>query len=229
VPWLQSSQHHPHNSHGKHDEVALLRLNTAIKPHSYLRVSWRFESIYKLAWGKLDNTTHVSHKDHMSGHSLRWLPNSGPYAIPRRAFMVGPHTILCASCRYVGYHPTRRPAKLLSLWNPINPICASTKSMVVPQGSTDAVPNRHRQGLPPSKLRIWKHMTLTFPSSILHFPLIAPPGLILWHNPKVKDINHIEPPSIKGPYCERFLTTHLLPIAYTTKHSILSLSFLSLA
>jgi hypothetical protein len=169
MPWLQSSQHHPHNSHGKHDEVALLRLNTAIKPHSYLRVSRRFESIYNLAWGKLDNTTHVSHKDHMSGHSLRRLPNSGPYAIPRRAFMVGPHTILCASCRYVGYHPTRRPAKLLSLWNPINPICASTKSMVVPQGSTDAVPNRHRQGLPPSKLRIWKHMTLTL--SIQYSPL----------------------------------------------------------
>jgi hypothetical protein len=65
----------------------------------------------------------------------------------------------------------------------------------------------------------------SLPSSILCFPLIAPPGLQL-----CQPFNHLAKPhrtSIirKGPYHERIPTTHLLPIAYTTKHSKLSLCF----
>jgi hypothetical protein len=59
MPWLQSSQQHPHNSHNKHDEVSLLCLNTVIKPHSYPRVSWRFESIYNLSRGENMTTRHM--------------------------------------------------------------------------------------------------------------------------------------------------------------------------
>jgi hypothetical protein len=37
-----------------------------------------------------------------------------------------------------------------------------------------------------------------FPSNILHFPLIALPGLILCHNLKAKAINYIGHPLIEG-------------------------------
>jgi hypothetical protein len=63
----------------------------------------------------------------------------------------------------------------------------------------------------------------SFPSNILHFFLIAPPGLELY-----QPFDHLAKPhrtSIirKWPYHEWIPTTHLLPIAYPTKHSILSL------
>jgi hypothetical protein len=63
----------------------------------------------------------------------------------------------------------------------------------------------------------------SFPSCILHFPLIASPSLQL-----CQPCDHLTKPhraSIvrKGPYCKLIPTTRLLPIAYPTKHSILSL------
>jgi hypothetical protein len=63
----------------------------------------------------------------------------------------------------------------------------------------------------------------SFPSSILHFLLIAPPDLKL-----CQPFDHLAKPhrtSIdrKGPITSGF--TCLLPIAYTTKHRILSLCF----
>jgi hypothetical protein len=66
----------------------------------------------------------------------------------------------------------------------------------------------------------------SFPSNILHFPLIAPPDLQL-----CQPFDHFAEPhrtSIdeKGPYRERIPTTRLLLIAYTTKHSTLSLCFI---
>jgi hypothetical protein len=36
-----------------------------------------------------------------------------------------------------------------------------------------------------------------FPSGILHFSLVAPPGLKLWHIPKANIVNHIGPPSVE--------------------------------
>jgi hypothetical protein len=67
--------------------------------------------------------------------------------------------------------------------------------------------------------------SLSILSSIPHCPLIAPPSLQL-----CQPFDHLAKPhrsSIirKGPYRERLSTTRLLPIAYTTKHSILSLCF----
>jgi hypothetical protein len=65
----------------------------------------------------------------------------------------------------------------------------------------------------------------SFPSSNLYFPLIATSGLQL-----CQSFDHLAKPhrtsiNRKGSYRERIPTTHLLPIAYTTKHSILSLYF----
>jgi hypothetical protein len=65
----------------------------------------------------------------------------------------------------------------------------------------------------------------SFPSSILHFSLIASPGLQL-----CQPFDHLAKPHMtsiirKGPYHEWIPTTRLLPIAYPAKHSILSLRF----
>jgi hypothetical protein len=49
--------------------------------------------------------------------------------------------------------------------------------MLVPSGSTNAVLNRHRHVLPFSELRIYEPSLSLFPSNILYFPLIAPPGV----------------------------------------------------
>jgi hypothetical protein len=75
-------------------------------------------------------------------------------------------------------------------------------------------------------LNIRSDHSSSFPSSILHFPLIAPPGLQL-----CQPFVHLAKPhrtSIdrKGPITSGFPTTRLLPIANTTKHSILSLYFI---
>jgi hypothetical protein len=64
----------------------------------------------------------------------------------------------------------------------------------------------------------------SFPSSILHFALIALP-VPNYADHSIILLNQIEPPSIERAYRERIATTRLLPIAYTTKHSILSLYF----
>jgi hypothetical protein len=45
------------------------------------------------------------------------------------------------------------------------------------QGTTDAVLNRHRRGLPPLSSKFDIRPLSSFPSSIPHFPLIAPFGL----------------------------------------------------
>jgi hypothetical protein len=108
LSWLQSSQHHPHNSHTKHKEVALLCLNTTIKPHSYLSVVEIQINIH-LARAKPDNMTHVVHEDITSGNNSRWLSKSraGSYltlvhvfhAIPQGHPWVAHTPSQCTSCR----------------------------------------------------------------------------------------------------------------------------------
>jgi hypothetical protein len=61
----------------------------------------------------------------------------------------------------VGYHPTQRLSKLLSLRDPINLVCTSTSILFT--RARRSVLNRHKRVLPPSELRIWKHTTLNLP------------------------------------------------------------------
>jgi hypothetical protein len=79
----------------------------------------------------------------------------------------------------VGCHPTQRPSKLLSLWNPIKPICASTQlnaccnraqptQSLIDTGGGYHLRSSEYENRPLS----------TFQSGILHFPLVAPPGLM---------------------------------------------------
>jgi hypothetical protein len=97
--------------------------------------------------------------------------------------------------------------------------------MLVQQGPTDVGLNRHRRGNHLGTPNIRSDHSSSFPSNILHFPLIAPFGLQL-----CQSFDHLAKPhrtSIdkKGPYHERIPASRLLPIAYTTKHSVLSLYF----
>jgi hypothetical protein len=66
--------------------------------------------------------------------------------------------------------------------------------MLVTQGSTDALLNRHRRGLPPRRSESDIRPLSTFSSSILYIPLIVPARS---HNSVTKpiaNINHKEPP-----------------------------------
>jgi hypothetical protein len=69
--------------------------------------------------------------------------------------------------------------------------------------------------------------SLTFPSDILHFSLVAPPSLKLCHILKAKAVNYIRPPLIERVLSRAVSNTRLLPIGYITKHSTLSSSNLS--
>jgi hypothetical protein len=64
----------------------------------------------------------------------------------------------------------------------------------------------------------------SFPSSILPFPLIAPPGLQLCHISIIL-LNHIGSLSIERALSRVDSNHSTSTVAYTTKHSVLSLSF----
>jgi hypothetical protein len=93
-----------------------------------------------------------------------------------------------------------------------------TTQCLLQHGTTDVVLNRHRRGLPPWSSESDIRSLSSFPSSISHFLLIAPPGLTISHLP-FTNINHIEPSSWEGVYREWVSTTRLLPMAYNTNHS----------
>jgi hypothetical protein len=62
----------------------------------------------------------------------------------------------------------------------ICPVCTSIFQMLVHSNPTDVGLNRHRRGYHLGVLNIRSGHSPSFPSSILYFPLIAPPDLQLW-------------------------------------------------
>jgi hypothetical protein len=58
-------------------------------------------------------------------------------------------------------------------------VCVSTFQMLVHSDPTDADLNRLKRGLPPWSSEYQNRSLPSFPSSIFHFLLIAPPGLQL--------------------------------------------------
>jgi hypothetical protein len=116
--------------------------------------------------------------------------------------------------------------KLLSLGTPYIPYAPVHNQVLVQQGSTDMGLNRHKRGLPPWSPKFTVSTTLILPiqysplsSNCSVRSLIMPTFLIILLNPHRTSINR------KGPYREWIPATPMLLIAYTTKHSILSLSF----
>jgi hypothetical protein len=152
-------------------------------------------------WGLPDSTC---------GHSLRQRSKSraGSHLSIVHVFYVIPHTRLSVGGSYtilvyitvgeVMYHPTRWPSKLLSLWDPINHLCASTISMLVTHGPIDAVLNQHRWWLPHQSSEYENSPLSSFPSGILHNPLIGPTRSHISATDPIANINHIEPPLWEG-------------------------------
>jgi hypothetical protein len=68
------------------------------------------------------------------------------------------------------WHPTTR------LTRPISPTCNQYIQYLL-TGADLLVLNRHRRGLQPWRCRLTTYHSPTFPTSYLHFPLRAPPGL----------------------------------------------------
>jgi hypothetical protein len=118
--------------------ASLLRLYTANKPHTYPRVSRRFESIVtlqgKITWQQDTREPRRYHewppfaltiKESSRAHrtlvpSSTRKPRRGSPWVARTLSQWHPWST-------VGCRPTQRPSMVLSLRDPINPVCVSTQ------------------------------------------------------------------------------------------------------
>jgi hypothetical protein len=120
------------------------------------------------------------------------------HTIHQWAFVGGPHTIPYTSVRYgrvssnsVTVEATKFtvPHKscmcqyIINAWSTGPNRCGPWSTQV--RATTFEAPNMKTDH------------SLTFPYGIIHFPLVAPIGLILYHNPNAKAVNHIGPPSVE--------------------------------
>jgi hypothetical protein len=154
------------------------------KPHTYPRVSRRFESIVTLqginlatrhTWATKATRVATFRDDYQR------VDPGPPY--PSVIFHVKSSTCSpgmartlsqCHPWGTVGCRPTQRPSTLLILWDPINPVCASTQLNAC---CNRAQPTRsliNTCGGYHLRSSEYENRPLsTFPSGILHFPLVA--------------------------------------------------------
>jgi hypothetical protein len=101
--------------------------------------------------------------------------------MPRQTHRGWPDTILYNIHKEVGYRPTRWHAKLLILGIPYVPYASiHFKCLFIRTQPTRAL-NDTGGGYHLGALNFRSDHSSSFPSNILHFPLIAPPGLELCH------------------------------------------------
>jgi hypothetical protein len=110
----------------------------------------------------------------------------------------------CTSIRYGRIASVSAAHDATQFGDSICSICVSIIQILVHSGPTDVGLNWHRRGLPPWCSEFQIRPLPSFPSSILHFPLIAPPGLQL-----CQPFNYlVKPPRIsidrKGPITSGF-------------------------
>jgi hypothetical protein len=140
--------------------------------------------------------------------------------MPRQTYRGWPDTILYNIHKEVGYRPTRWHAKLLSLGIPYVPYASvHFKCLFIQTQPTWALINKGG-GYHFVALNIISDHLSSFPSSILHFPLISPPGLQL-----CQPFNHLAKPhrtSIdrKGPIVSGFQ-----PLIFYRKPTPLSIAY----
>jgi hypothetical protein len=90
----------------------------------------------------------------------------------------------------VGYRPTRRHTKLRSLGIPYVPyVSVHFKCLFIRTQPMRAI-NDTSRGYHLGALNFRSDHSSSFPSSILHFPLIAPSGLILNHSTNYSSTQH---------------------------------------
>jgi hypothetical protein len=171
-------------------KLIILHLDAANKHHSFPRVSRRFESIVnharEITW---QHDTHGPRRHHGGGGTIvhddyQRVEPCPPYPsarLPRVCLsghtVGGPCTILWG---IVGYCPTQRPSKQVNLWDPKKSYMRQyiTQSLFIRTQLTWALIDTsggYHLGAP----NIRSDHSPSFPSSILHFSLIAPPGLQL--------------------------------------------------
>jgi hypothetical protein len=101
--------------------------------------------------------------------------------MPRRTHRGWPDTIPYNIHKEVGYRPTRRHAKLLILVIPYVPYASIHFKCLFIQTQPTRALNDTGGGYHLGALNFRSDHSSSFPSNILHFPLIAPPGLELCH------------------------------------------------
>jgi hypothetical protein len=117
--------------------------------------------------------------------------------MPRRTHHGWPYTIPYNIHKEVGYHPTQRHAKLLSL-GITYALYASVhfKCLFIQTQPTRTIIDTGG-GYHLRAPNIRSNHSSSFPSSILHFPLIAP-LVSNYANHSIILLNHIGPPSIES-------------------------------
>jgi hypothetical protein len=110
--------------------------------------------------------------------------------MPRRTHCGWPDTIPYNIHKEVGYHPTQRHVKLLSLGIPYVPYApVHFKCLFIRAKMTQALIDTGG-GYHLRAPNIRSDHSSSFPSSILHFPLIALPGLQLCHSINYSSSQH---------------------------------------
>jgi hypothetical protein len=120
--------------------------------------------------------------------------------MPRRAHRGWPDTILYNIQKEVGYHPTRRHMKLLSLGIPyVSYVSVYFKCLFIQTQPTWAL-NDTGRGYHLGAPNFRSDHSSSLPSNILHFSLIAPPGLQLCHFINYSSFQHSTlEPGYKSP------------------------------
>jgi hypothetical protein len=110
--------------------------------------------------------------------------------IPRQTHCGWPDTIPYNIHKEVGYRPTQWHMKLLSLWDPIKSRMHEYKTQTCSSGSDDRSITDTSGGYHLGAPNFRSDHSSNFPSSILHFPLIAPPSLQLYHSINYSSSQH---------------------------------------
>jgi hypothetical protein len=141
--------------------------------------------------------------------------------MPRRTHRGWPDTIPYNIHKEVGYRPTRRHTKLLTLGIPYVPYASVHFKCLFIQTQPTRTLIDIGGGYHLGALNIRSDHSSSFPSSILHFLLIAPPGLQLCHSINYSSSQHSNlEPGYKSPNLVSGVY-HLTSIRIlSTKHSI---------
>jgi hypothetical protein len=135
------------------------------------------------------NMTHVSHEGHTSGHLSRWLSKSRDQVLPRPNVVFHAKTSpgspwvartlsLLSSMKRGKVSSNSTTVKLLCFWGDYSPYASVHNSKLVAgaQPTRSLIDTSRGYHLWSSKYHV-AH-SHSFPSSILHFSLVTPSGLI---------------------------------------------------
>jgi hypothetical protein len=140
--------------------------------------------------------------------------------MPWRIHRGWPDTISYNIHKEVGYHSTRQHAKLLSFGIPYV-LYASVyfKCLFIQTQPTRALIDTGG-GYHPGALNIKSDHSCSFPSSILYFPLIAPPGLQL-----CQPFDHLAKPHRISIDRKGTITSGFQPLVFYRKHTPLRIAY----